>query len=369
MSFLVKLTSVSFLSIAFAFSCKPESRKSYSLNDSALSQAETEFHSLTIDQPLDNSCHKIGDEITLNYSFKDSAKRTDSVIFRVNGKLMAKNGNTHEGFKWQTPADLPGLKNISITAYYHDSTKESKHIKIMLLSDVNPQLYTYQVTATYPHDKTAYTQGLLYEDGTLYEGTGLSGQSTLRKVNLETGERLKVLNLPPDIFGEGVASIGKYLYQITYKNNVAFQYDKNTFELVNKFSYPMTEGWGLTYDGKYLLMTDGTEKIYFMDPEYFTEVKHIEVYDDRGARDKLNELEYIDGEIWANVYTTDTIVIIQPSTGKITGKLVLSDILKPEDYHRGIDYLNGIAYDREKKRLFVTGKNWPKLYEIKIVKK
>jgi glutaminyl-peptide cyclotransferase len=369
MSFLVKLVSVFFLSLVFPFSCKQEIKNSFAFSDSTLSQTEPEYHNLSINQPKDNTFYKIGEEISLDYSFKDSAKKTDSVIFRVNGKIIAKQTDGVKSFNWRTLGNLPGLRSVTLTAYYQDSTKEIRHMKVTLLSDIIPRIYTYQVVATYPHDKTAYTQGLLYEEGMLYEGTGLSEQSTLRKENLETGERLKVLNLPLDIFGEGIAIAGKYLYQLTYKNNIAFQYDKNTFEVLNKFNYPMTEGWGLTYDGEYLLMTDGTEKIYFMDPEYFTEVKHIEVYDDKGARDNLNELEYINGEIWANVYTTDTIVIIQPNSGKITGKLVLNNILKPEDYHNNIDYLNGIAYDNEKKRLFVTGKNWPKLFEIKIVKK
>jgi glutamine cyclotransferase len=210
---------------------------------------------------------------------------------------------------------------------------------------------------------------LLYENGVLYEGTGQNGQSTLRKVKLENGKPFKVLNLPPDVFGEGVASVGKYLYQLTYKNNIAYQYDKETFELVNRFTYPMKEGWGLTYDGKYLLMTDGTEIIYFLDPEYFTEVKRIEVYDDKGPVKNINELEYINNEIWANVYTTDTILRIEPSTGKITGKIIMTDLLSQEDYHKNIDYLNGIAYDKENDRILVTGKNWPKLFEVKIVKK
>ncbi len=368
MSLLIKLLTGFIFAFFFTFSCKQESKRNQ--EDASIKEGEKiKSQSIVINTPSENSSSEVGKEILINYSFKDSIKVADSVVLRINGKRTSKNNYTNRTFSWETQNVLPGIKNLTITAYYPDSIIENKHIKISMVSDLKPELYNYKVINTYPHDINAYTQGLLFEDGSLFEGTGQNGMSTLRKVKLETGERLKVLNLPPDIFGEGLASSGKYLYQLTYKNNIAFQYDKNTFELVNKYNFPMNEGWGLTYDGKYLLMTDGTENIYFLDPEYFTEVKRIEVYDNNGPVYKLNELEYIKNEIWANVYTTDTIVRIDPSTGKVTGKTVITDILKPEDYHPNIDYLNGIAYDKEKDRVFITGKNWPKLFEIKLIKR
>jgi glutamine cyclotransferase len=366
MSLLNKVFAGSLLSLLLTFSCKqdPGKRSSENTND-----AVPQKLSLELTSPKNNSSFALGNDISINYAFKDSSRIADSVVYRINGKKISKNTKPAQPFIWGTGNELPGVKNITLTAYYNDSTIESRQAKISLLSDIKPQYYTVRVVNTYPHDITAYTQGLLFEDGILYEGTGETGRSSLRKVKLETGERLKVLNLPPDIFGEGLASVGNYLYQLTWKNNVAFQYDKNTFELVNKFNFQMKEGWGLTYDGKHLLMTDGTEVIYYIDPEYFTEVKRMEVYDDKGPVLNLNELEYFNNEIWANVFTTDTIVRIEPRTGKVTGKIIVKDILKPEDYHTNINFLNGIAYDKEKDRLFITGKNWPKLFEIKLIKK
>lgn len=368
MSLLNKVFAGSLISLLLAFSCKQESGKKTSVIQD---NATPEKQSLILTSPENNSSYTIGQEVAINYSFKDSAHIADSVVFRINGKKLSGTAQNKNPYIWNTKNELPGVKNITFTAYYPDSAIESRQVKISLLSDIKPQLYTVQIVKAYPHDRAAYTQGLLFENGILYEGTGQTGQSTLRKVKLETGEIIKVLNLPPDIFGEGLASIGNHLYQLTWKSNVAFQYDKNTFELVNKFNFPMKEGWGLTYDGKYLLMTDGTEMIYYLDPEYFTEVKQMAVYDDKGPVINLNELEIINNEIWANVFTTDTIVKIEPSTGKVTGKIVVkkTDVLKPEDYHNTLDYLNGIAYDKEKDRIFITGKNWPKLFEIKLVKK
>ena len=355
------------LCILLTCSCKQDPGRNSGTDSNVI--LKTESQSLVINNPEDNSSFTIGQDVSIGYSFQDSLKIADSVIYRMNGKKLSSQSKPYQPFQWDSQNELPGVKNITLTAYYSDSTIESRHVKISLLSDIKPQLYSVKVISSYPHDINAYTQGLLFEDGILYEGTGQTGQSTLRKVKLETGESIKVLNLPPDIFGEGLASVGKYLYQLTYKSNLAFVYDKNTFELVNKFNFPMKEGWGLTYDGNNLLMTDGTENIYFLDPNYFTEVKHITVYDDKGPVVNLNELEYIKDEIWANVYTTDTIVRIEPSTGKVTGKIVVKDVLRQEDYHSKIEVLNGIAYDKEKDRLFITGKYWPKLFEIKLIKK
>ncbi|NJO69925.1 MAG: glutaminyl-peptide cyclotransferase, partial [Bacteroidetes bacterium] len=317
MSFVVKIISFFVFSIFFAFSCKQDPGKYSSESDDVLPGSE--YKSLTISSPIENSSFKAGDEIGINFSFKDSLKSADSVVYKINGRRVGLQTSPFKRFVWDTKDNLPGIKNLTVTAYYSDSTIENRHIKLILLSDIQPQIFKYQVVSTFPHDKAAYTQGLVFEDGFFYEGTGQIGQSTLRKIKPETGERLKVLNLPPDVFGEGIAIVGDFIYQLTYQSNVAFQYDKHTFELVNKFTYPMQEGWGLTYDGKNLLMTDGSNNIYYLDPDYFTEVKRIEVYDDKRQVDGLNELEYINGEIWANVYTTDTIVVIQPMTGKVTG--------------------------------------------------
>ncbi|MGA1839350.1 MAG: glutaminyl-peptide cyclotransferase [bacterium] len=229
-----------------------------------------------------------------------------------------------------------------------------------------PVYYTYKVLNVYPHDRTAFTQGLVYEDGFLYEGTGISGRSTLRRVDLKTGNVLQSIDLPSQYFGEGITILGDRIIQLTWLHNVGFVYDKSSFELLREFYYP-TEGWGITYDGKSLIMSDGSSKLYFLNPVTFDETKTIQVYDKYGPVSSLNELEYIKGEIYANVFKTDRIARISPATGKVLGWIDLKGLLGHEEVASSVDVLNGIAYDSGSDRLFVTGKLWPKLFEIELI--
>jgi len=231
----------------------------------------------------------------------------------------------------------------------------------------DPPTYGYRVVLEYPHDPNAFTQGLVYdpEEGILYEGTGIWGESSLRKVELATGRVLKVRRLPPQYFGEGIAVWDDRIVQLTWQSRTGFVYTK-TFELLRQFHYE-TEGWGLTYDGRRLIMSDGSETLYFLDPETLQEIGSIDVQD-RGAPVKLlNELEFINGLIWANVWQTDRIAVIDVETGRVGAWLDLSGILKPEERTGREDVLNGIAYDAQNDRLFVTGKLWPKLFEIELI--
>ena len=228
-----------------------------------------------------------------------------------------------------------------------------------------PVLYTYEVINSYLHDPAAFTQGLVYLDGVLYEGTGLNGESSLRQVALETGEVVQVHHLAEQFFGEGITVFGDRIIQLTWRSHVGFVYARETFELLQQFTYP-TEGWGLTHDGERLIMSDGTATLYFLDPATFAAVGSIEVRD-QGPVSRLNELEYIDGQIYANVWQTDRIARISPQTGKVTGWINLRDLLLPDDRRQRVDVLNGIAYDAVQKRLFVTGKWWPKLFEIELI--
>lgn len=232
---------------------------------------------------------------------------------------------------------------------------------------VSPLLYTYQVVDEFPHDPNAFTEGLVYVDGTMIEGTGRRGQSTLRRVDLETGQVLQGLRLPDEFFGEGVTVLGDNIYQLTWQEHTGFVYDRETFALLDTFSYP-TEGWGLTHDGQRLIMSDGTANLYFLDPETLQEVGRVEVRDANGPVVMLNELEYVDGEVFANVWKTDWIVRIDPDTGQVTGWIDLSGLLPPEQRSQPVDVLNGIAYDEATGRLFVTGKLWPRLFEIQLVR-
>jgi glutamine cyclotransferase len=226
--------------------------------------------------------------------------------------------------------------------------------------------YTYRIVNTYPHDPQAFTQGLFYADGVLYEGTGRRGRSSLRKVELRTGKILDIRRLPDSFFGEGIADWDGKILQLTLRANKGFVYDKHTLEIEREFTYS-TQGWGLTFDGENLIMSDGTSALFFFEPESFTRVGQVLVKDGNRAVLGLNELEYINGEVFANVWRTDLIARISPETGKVTGWIDLGGILGAADRADTTDVLNGIAYDPENDRLFVTGKFWPRLFEIELV--
>lgn len=226
----------------------------------------------------------------------------------------------------------------------------------------------YEVVHFYPHDPAAYTQGLQFVDGKLYESTGLEGESTLRRVALETGTVETRQPLEAKYFGEGLAVAGDRMVQLTWRNGKAFVYDKASFALLDTWTYT-TEGWGLTHDGQRFIMSDGSSTLYFRSMDDFHELGRIEVRDGNGLVRKLNELEYIDGLVYANVYQSDRIVIIDPADGKVRGDINLRGILPPGDRTAETDVLNGIAYDAAAKRLFVTGKRWPKLFEIRLVER
>lgn len=245
------------------------------------------------------------------------------------------------------------------------SCSNSPESPLPTTSNVTP-VYTYKVVNTYPHDQNAFTQGLVFEDGALFEGTGLDGQSTLRRVELETGDILQIHELPAQYFGEGITIYESKIIQLTWKSGVGFVYDKDSFELLREFDYP-TEGWGITHDGERLIMSDGTSTLFFLDPDTLEEIGRIEVYDSDGPVIGLNELEYVQGEIYANVLQMDHIARIAPQTGEVIGWIELEGLINPEEYTEPIDVLNGIAYDAENDRLFVTGKLWPKLFEIELV--
>jgi glutamine cyclotransferase len=224
-------------------------------------------------------------------------------------------------------------------------------------------IFTYKVVNSYPHDRTAFTEGLVMDRGVLYEGTGLNGQSSLRQVDLGSGQVLQNLALAPEYFGEGVTVWDDQIIQLTWKSHVGFVYDKTSFKLLRTFDYP-TEGWGLTHDDARLIMSDGTATLHFLDPDTLTETGRITVTDKGQPVVNLNELEYVRGEILANVWQTERIARIAPETGQVIGWIDLTGLLSPADRQQPVDVLNGIAYDAEHDRLFVTGKLWPKLFEI-----
>lgn len=234
-------------------------------------------------------------------------------------------------------------------------------------NNTEPIVFTYEIINSYPHDATAFTQGLIYVDGVLYEGTGLYGQSSLREVDLETGTVRTLSTIPEQYFGEGITLFDDKIYQLTWQNQTGFIYDQNNFELLDTFTYP-TEGWGLTHNGEDLIMSDGTNNLYFLDPNTLEITDQVPVFDaQENPVVRLNELEYIDGSVYANIWQTNHIIQINPETGQVTAWIDLTDLLSPDSLTQPVDVLNGIAYDAQNGRLFVTGKLWPTLFEIELV--
>lgn len=255
-----------------------------------------------------------------------------------------------------------------ISSYWQDFFSISIYMKAVAQDTDNTTLYGYKVINTFPHDREAFTQGLFIQDGILYESTGLTGKSTVKKIDLKTGKVIKSRNMQDKFFGEGLTIVNDKIIQITWRSKTGFVYDKESLEILRTFSYK-TQGWGITYDGKYLIISDGSNILYFLDPKSFVEVGKLEVYDSNGKVSKLNELEYINGEIFANVWGKDLIARINPETGYVNSWIDLSGILSKEDKKGKEDVLNGIAYDSESERLLVTGKLWPNIYEIELIPK
>ena len=228
--------------------------------------------------------------------------------------------------------------------------------------------YTFKVVQMFPHDPHAFTQGLVFHDGFLYEGTGLKGRSSLRKVRLETGEVIQEADLAPELFGEGISIVNNEIVQLTWQAQTGFVYNLSDFHLLRQFSYK-GEGWGLATDGRAIFMSDGTPEIRVLDPAALAEKRRFTVHDGSRHISQLNELEFVEGELFANVWQTDRIARISPQSGEVVGWIDLTGLLSPVYRLESGAVLNGIAYDSERKRLFVTGKLWPKVFEIQLVPK
>lgn len=276
-----------------------------------------------------------------------------------------------------TPVDTPPQNEPTITSTplsgpTISSTPNSPTPQITfspgsIPDDLTSQM-TYEVIQTYPHDPQAFTQGLVIHEGYFYESTGLYGQSSLRKVGIETGEVLQQIDLSLEYFGEGLTIWEDKLIQLTWRENIGFVYDLEDFSIIEQFNYS-NEGWGVTHDGTHLIQSDGTATLSFLDPETYQVIETITVTDQGAEVDQLNELEYIQGEVYANIWQTDDIVRIDPQTGTVLGWIDLTGILPEDSMTINTDVLNGIAYDAESNRLFVTGKNWPSVFEIRLVPK
>ena len=258
-----------------------------------------------------------------------------------------------------------GTRSLVLLATLNDGTTFMDSRMIRVLSDIKPEIWIAEIVTTYPHEATSFTQGLEFNEGVLYEGTGQKGMSFIAKVDLKTGKIEKKMELAGNYFGEGISILRDELFQITWQEQTCFVYDKNTLQLKRDMNYT-GEGWGLCNDDEFLIMSDGTERLTFRDKENFTITRTIEVYDDKGPISKLNELEYIDGLIYANVWMTNSVVVIQPENGKVLAVIDGSALIR--EGRNGGDVMNGIAYDKRLGKIYMTGKNWTKLFEVRFKK-
>lgn len=355
------ITAVSILML-LAFSCKTNNERSATTDEQSSPKT---IYLVKFAEPSNGKLFKLGEDIKLVLKLQDEKIIPDSVIIFCNSSKLGRLVGLEYTLK--TNELSLGTQTFRATAY-KDGLHQTASVSIKLKSNIKPKQYTYRVIKTYPHDPDAYTQGLFYKDGFLYEGTGQKGASTVRKVELETGKVLQSINIEDKHFGEGITLFNDKIYQLTWTSQIGFVYDFSTFKQIRSFSYS-TQGWGLTNDDKELIMSDGSNIIHFMEPDNFAELHRIEVYNDKEAVEELNELELINGDIFANVYQTDLVVIIDPKTGGVKGVIDFKGLLKSSDRTGSEDVLNGVAWDEAGKRLFVTGKLWPKLYQVQLIEK
>lgn len=315
--------------------------------------------------------HKSGkiqenEELTLSIKNKIH-KNIDSVQYFYAGKILKSSiKNKPVGVKLKTPL---GRRELTAKIYGKAGTQTASK-NIVLHTDKSPTLYTYKIVNTYPHDPHAFTQGLEFYNDTLYEGTGLHGVSSLRKVDLKTGKVLKKITLDRVYFGEGISIMNGKIFQLTWQIGDGFVYDVNTFKKLKTFHYDKSiEGWGLCNDGKVLYKSDGTNKIWILNPETLKEERYIEPVTNRGLATKVNEMEWVNGKIYANTWQKDGVLIINPKSGAVEGVIDFRGLKDKLTNTKKANVLNGIAYNKKTDKLYVTGKNWDKLFEVKIMKK
>lgn len=308
---------------------------------------------------------KAGEELRLKIHFADEP--VDSVVYLVDTLQVGLRKDTSQ-FNFPTTNTPLGSRLITAKIYRNGVAEEATS-NIVLVSATKPASYSYKIINTYPHATNSYVEGLEFHDGVFYESAGDYGHSSLRKVSLE-GKILQQKNVDKQYFAEGMTVIGDKIIQLTYREKVGFEYDKATFKLLKTFPYNhANEGWGLTFDGETIYNTDGSNTIYKLDKNTYLPKGSIEVYDDKGPVTQLNELEWINGKLYANIFTSDLIAIINPQTGAVEAYINMMGLPHGELGDPQQDVLNGIAYDKIGKRLFVTGKRWDKLFQIEVIKK
>ncbi len=310
-----------------------------------------------------------GEKVTVNVKTKVKNGAIKSIKLFYKNQLLKESTKLSFSVKGIELNTL-GSSNFRVETVKTDGLKNSRLRTVKTISDIESKIYTYSVVKNFPHQKDYYTQGLEFYNGYLYEGTGEYGKSRLEKTILKSGKPLQTYHLDKKYFGEGITIFNNKIYQLTWKSRKGFIYNLSDFALIDSFQIVPKEGWGLTNDGTNLIMSDGTNKLTWLNPNDLSVVKTVQVANNKVVINYINELEYINGVIYANIYTTEIIVIIDPETGKVLGEINMKGII---DMYKNrtdkIDYMNGIAYDKKTDRLFVTGKLWPRLFEIKVVEK
>lgn len=310
-----------------------------------------------------------GDKVALKIKTKLRDGELKKVQVYFENKLIHESNKLEFELK-EFELNALGTASFKVTAEKTDGLKNIRTKALTVLSDLQPKQLTYQVINNYPHLKTSYTQGLEYNNGYLYEGTGENGQSKLLKVEIKTGKPVQSFDMEDRYFGEGITILNDKIYQLTYKAKKGFIYDLKSFALLDSFQFKSEQGWGLTNDGTNLIMTDGSNVLTWINPDDFSIIKKLQVANNRGTMNVLNELEYIEGNIYANIYTTNFIVKIDAESGKVLEEIDMTGLI--DMYHKNedrIDVLNGISYDKENDRMFVTGKLYPRLFEVKFIEK
>lgn len=293
----------------------------------------------------------------------------DSVSIFIEGNFAHTEKSSPLSFVTHNVFLKVGRQNIRIVVFHSDSLTQTLTSRVTVLSDIEPRVLSYRLVRNIPHNTNDFIQGFVYFKGHLYEGTGREGFSSLKKKNPVNGDTELERKMDKTFFGEGITILHDKIYQLTYRQKVGFVYDVTTFEMIREFDLQTMEGWGLTTDGKNLIVSDGSPVLYFYDPEYFNQVKQLDVCNNKGLVTSLNELEYVDGAIWANIYGQSIIVKIDSETGKVIARLDL-EALFPVNMPRDYDHvLNGIAYNPDKNTFYITGKLWPVMYEIVIEEK
>ncbi|TWR24021.1 glutaminyl-peptide cyclotransferase [Mucilaginibacter pallidiroseus] len=352
-----RLLYFAFAAILFAYGC--DNKKNTQEGDFSVS-------------PDAGTMYKVGQPINAKVTYPADVK-PDSVVYLLDTMRIASTKDS-AAVTIKTDSLTMGVKII--TAKVYNGGKSQDFVtNVVLLATKAPEELTFKVEKVFPHDTSSYTEGLIYQDGILYESDGGrtaegSGQSSIRKVDLATGRVLQKTDIDPKIFAEGIAIVDNKIVQLTYTEKIGYVWDKNSLKLLNTFNNNVgVEGWGMTYDGKKLYMDDKTNRLWFLDKNNYRSIGYVDVYDDKGPVNQINELEYIDGLVYANVYETNDIVVIDPKTGAVVKRADMTSLYPQNTRPMYADFFNGIAYDKATKRIFVTGKKWDKLFQVKFAKK